>query len=268
MLKSIIRTALQNFGYDIVKTSNYKHGQQYKRKSQDANLDYYKTPLGNYYLPRNSTGDHVANNIKDGKLFDEPIIDLAKTFIKPNTAILDIGANYGQMSIEFSRIAPSCQIYAFEAQEMVYHILKKNLIANNADNVRSFYNAVYDKNDMEFFFPVPDLVKFPSYGSYGIDIHAKSGKVVKSLTIDSIEFSLPISFMKIDIQGSDLAAIKGAVNTIKKHQMPIIFEFEEQFQKEFNTSFQDYVDFVDSIGYQFVKTVQDINYLIVPARNS
>ena len=70
--------------------------------------------------------------------------------------------------------------------------------------------------------------------------------------------------MKVDIQGSDLAALHGSINTIKKHKMPIIFEYEEQFQQDFNTSFQDYVDFVNSIGYKFIKTVQDINYLIVP----
>ena len=264
MIRNFIRNIAQKFGYDFVKTLDYKHGKQFKRESDDPGLDYYKTPIGNYYLPKNCTSDGVANRMKEGKLFDEIIIDVARAFIRPGTIILDIGANYGQMFIEFSRIAPSCKIYAFEAQEMVYHILEKNLKANNADNVKSFYNAVYDKNGMDLIFPVPDLVRFPTYGSYGIDLNAKTGKIVKSIAIDNLEFDLPISFMKIDIQGSDLAAMKGAVNTIKKYRMPIIFEYEEQFQKEFNTSFQDYVDFVDSIGYQFVRTVQDINYLIQP----
>jgi hypothetical protein len=45
--------------------------------------------------------------------------------------------------------------------------------------------------------------------------------------------------------------------------MPIIFEFEQRFQAEFRTSFQDYVDFVNSISYRFEKTVSNINYLIV-----
>ena len=56
----------------------------------------------------------------------------------------------------------------------------------------------------------------------------------------------------------------GAVETIKRHRMPIIFEFEQQFQAEFGTSFQDYVDFVNSISYRFENTVLNINYLIVP----
>jgi len=39
---------------------------------------------------------------------------------------------------------------------------------------------------------------------------------------------------------------------------------ELKFQAEFGTSFQDYVDFVNSISYRFEKTVLNINYLIVP----
>ena len=59
--------------------------------------------------------------------------------------------------------------------------------------------------------------------------------------------------MKVDIQGSDLFALRGAVETIKRHRMPIIFEFYQPFQAEFRTSFQDYVEFVNSISYRFEK---------------
>ena len=263
MLKNKIRQIAQKFGYDIVKTLNFEYGKEYKKDCNEPNLDYYQTPKGNYYLPKNNNGDYVANVIKMGKIFDEAILEIARSYITPHSTILDIGANYGQMAIEFSRIAVDTTVYAFEAQKMVFDILVKNIAANQSGNIKAFYNAVYDKNNLDFVFPVPDLVRFSSYGSYGLDLKATSGVPVKSFTVDSLDFNAPISFMKIDIQGSDLAAMKGAVNTIAKHKMPILFEYEEQFQHEFNTCFQDYVDFVDSIGYKFVKTVQDINYLIV-----
>src|SRR5450631_3458938 len=139
MIRNGIRNIARKFGYDFVKTLDYEYGKKFKSASNDLNLDYFKTPVGNYFLPKNCAGDGVANEIKEGRLFDKVIIDVARTFIKPNTAIVDIGANYGQMAIEFSRIAPSCKVYAFEAQEMVYYILEKNLKANNAGNVTSFY---------------------------------------------------------------------------------------------------------------------------------
>lgn len=264
MFKNGIRQLVQRFGYDFVKTSNFEHGRKYKRISPDPRFDYYELINRNFYLPKNCKGDLVANAIKTNRVFDEVILDVAKSFVIPNSVILDIGANYGQMAIEFSRIANDTVVYAFEAQKMVFDVLEMNLEVNGIKNVKAFYNAVYDKDDMEFSFPIPDLKRFPSYGSYGLDLTAKVGLPVKSLSIDSLHIDKPISFMKIDIQGSDLAAMRGSVATIQKHKMPIIFEYEEELQRDFNTSFQDYVDFVDSIGYTFIKTIQGINYLIMP----
>ena len=37
--------------------------------------------------------------------------------------------------------------------------------------------------------------------------------------------------MKIDVQGYDLDVLKGSEKTILKHKMPIIFEYEEKFEK-------------------------------------
>jgi FkbM family methyltransferase len=264
MLRNNLRKIAQQFGYDFIKTPNYEFGKKYKAHSSDDRFDYYETPSGNYYLPKNCKGDIVANAIKANSFFDQVICEVAKSYIKPNSIILDIGANYGQMAIALSKIATNTQVYAFEAQKMVFDILEKNIESNNAKNIRSFYNAVYDIENTEFMFPVPDLVKYATYGAYGLDLKAKQGVPVRSLTIDSLAFDMPVSFIKIDIQGSDLAAMRGAVNTIAKYQMPIIFEYEEQFQQDFNTCFQDYVDFVDGINYKFLKTVQEINYLIVP----
>ena len=43
-----------------------------------------------------------------------------------------------------------------------------------------------------------------------------------------------ISFFKIDVQGYDLNVLKGAKNTILKHKMPIMFEYEKDFENEFD----------------------------------
>ncbi len=55
-----------------------------------------------------------------------------------------------------------------------------------------------------------------------------------------------------------------AKETIMKNRMPIIFEFEQQFQEQFSTTFQDYVDFVAEINYKFVMVFEYTNYLIEP----
>ncbi len=218
-----------------------------------------------YYLPTDAPRDPVIHCIKTGAIFEPEIIETAKAYIRPGSTVLDVGANFGQMSVLFSRfVGVGGQVHSFEADPFVYELLQKTLAANNCQNVTAHPGAVYDRPNQQLFYPVQDFIRFGAYGSYGIDPNATAGRTVKTLTIDGLNINTPISFMKLDIQGSDLFALRGAVETIKRNRMPIIFEFYQPFQAEFRTSFQDYVDFVNSISYRFEKVVMDINYLIVP----
>jgi FkbM family methyltransferase len=228
-------------------------------------LFFYNTSLGKYYVPADATRDCIVACMKKGAIFEPEIVDVARRYIKKDSIVLDVGANLGQMSMLFAELTGAeGQVLSFEADDYIFRILQKNIDVNNHHNIRAYLAAVYDKDGKEMFFPVQDLKRFTSYGSYGLDPNAKEGRTIKTLTIDSLNIQDPISFMKIDIQGSDLFALKGAIQTIKKHQMPIIFEFEQQFQKDFNTSFQDYIDFIRSISYRVEEVVNGINYLIIP----
>ena len=253
---------MNRYGYEIVKNENYWK----LNPSGDINvIDYYETVTGNYYLYKNTPYDAVANAIKNNLVFEKEVVDIASRYVKPGTVVLDVGANYGQMAVLFSRmVGHNGLVYAFEAQKAVFSVLEKNIEANKLANVKLIYGAVYNKDNEILLFPAADLHQFGAFGSYGIDPASKSGQKVNSITIDSLCIEQPISFMKVDIQGCDLFALQGAVETIKKHKMPIIFEFEQQFQEDFGTNFGDYVDFVARIGYKFDRTVLDINYLIVP----
>jgi FkbM family methyltransferase len=159
---------------------------------------------------------------------------------------------------------PSGKVYSLEADDFVFEILKKNIDANDLrSSVFPVFGAVHNVDDQILYFPVQDFKRWSSYGSYGIDYNAASGRAVKTFTIDSLGITEPVSFMKIDIQGGDLQAMQGAVKTIERNRMPIIFEYEYHFEDEYKLCFQEYVDFVQSIGYRFEKVVNGHNFLIV-----
>lgn len=264
-VKSSIQKFLQNRGYDLVPNEN--HGKRYPDVSDVKGLSLYRTPAGNFYVPKKSFTDVVAQAIRVGKVYEQEIVDEAGKHIKPGTIVLDVGANFGQMTVHFSKFAgDDGLVYSFEAQKLVFEVLKKNVEVNNRKNIRPIFGAVYNKAGVEMVMSEPDFKRFGSYGAYGVDATGgQNGKnVVTSLKIDDMEFDRPISLMKVDVQGCDLFAMQGAKETIRKHKMPIIFEFEQHFQEEFNTTFQDYVDFVHEINYKFVKPVNDFNFLIVP----
>jgi FkbM family methyltransferase len=269
-MKNIIKKVLYILGYQVSKippteTQNTPPVDSIRfLKYIEDDLALYETPIGNYFLPHIET-DIIVNTMKNGKYFDLPIINIAKEYIRKDTVVLDVGANFGQMSILFSElVGKDGKVYAFDADDFVFNVLQKNIVINNCTNIEPVFGAVHELENQTFIFPKQDFKRFGAYGSYGIDPNAVEGRKVPSVTIDSLNITQPISFMKVDVQGSDIFAMRGAIETIKKHRMPIIFEFEQQFQDEFKTSFQDYVDFVDEIDYKFEKVVMDINYLIVP----
>lgn len=261
-MKRILKSLANRFGFEVARISRADRG---FIADSHGDLDYYKTPNGNFYIPRDAPNDLIINCIKSGKIFEPEIVEAARKIIKPGSAVLDVGANFGQMSLLFSEMAgEDGVVYAFEADDFVFDILKKNIEANDRKNIEPLFGAVFDESGKDLFFPKQDFERFDAYGSYGIDPNAHTGRKVPSIAIDDLVFEKPISFMKVDVQGSDLFAMQGAARTIGKHRMPILFEFEQQFQDEFGTSFRDYVEFVDSIGYEFVEVINQINYLVEP----
>jgi FkbM family methyltransferase len=262
----LINKLLSRFGFAINRIEKQSSKCVRTAVSNQERAQLYETATGRYYLPSDAPReDPVIHCIKTGAIFEPEVIEIAKAYIRPGSTVLDVGANFGQMSVFFSRfVGAAGQVHSFEADPFVYELFVRTLAANNCQNVTAHLGAVYDRPDQQLFYPVQDFKRFQAYGSYGIEPNATAGRTVKSLTIDGLNINTPISFMKVDIQGSDLFALRGALETIKRHRMPIIFEFEQQFQAEFGTSFQDYVDFVNSISYRFEKLVMDINYLIVP----
>ena len=265
MMNSFIKNVFNLFDLEIKRINKESTSANIKSKKTDK-LTLHSTSTGSYYLPSDAISDVVANTIIAGDIFEKSVVDLASNYIKPNSTVLDVGSNYGQMSILFSKLVGSKgKVHAFEANSWIYEILNKNIKVNGkSENIISHFGAVHDVDNVTLIFSDIDFVEWGAYGSYGIDYNVNVGQEVSSITIDSFCFEEPISFMKIDIQGGDLNAMKGAIETIRKHQMPILFEYEYHFEDKFNFNFQQYVDFVNSINYKFHKVINGHNFLIIP----
>jgi FkbM family methyltransferase len=231
-----------------------------------ADVRLFETATGRWWLP-DTPIDDVANTIKSGRIFDAPIVREAERHIRPGTVVLDVGANFGQMTVIFAKlVGPRGHVHAFEAEPFVAQMLQKNVEVNGVSEFVTIHRgAVWHTSGLELVFPKPDLKK--SFGSYGIVPRATEGRRVRSLTIDELNIKGPISLLKLDVQGSDLFALYGARATIMRERMPILFEFEQPpLCEDFGTSFSDYADFVANIDYSFMRTIHldSDNFLVYP----
>lgn len=228
-------------------------------------VELFPTSTGNWWLPVDDLGktDPSVAAIICGQVCDPAVVEEARLHIKPGTVVLDLGSNFGQMAVLFSKMTgPDGAVHAFEANPFVAAILRMNRKENGAENIVVHECAVWHRTGDRLVYEDPVPGRFRSYGSYGITPNASNGHATNSQAIDDLAIEGPISFIKVDVQGSDLFAMMGARKTICASRAPVIFEFESLFQEEFGTSLSQYMDFVESIGYCYTKNVSEANYLI------
>lgn len=229
----------------------------------------YVTKTGVWWLPTAPEIDLVMSAMKSDQIFEPDIVAEAERHIKHGSIVLDVGSSFGQMAVLFSRmVGPRGTVHAFEADPFVCELLRRNVAENGSQNIVVHDAAVWHTTGLKLRYPEPDFVRFGSFGSYGIDTQASAGREVTSLAIDSLALMRNVSFMKVDVQGSDLYAMMGARSTIKANRMPILFEYEEQMQGDFGTTLEDYQRFVSEIGYEvtFELGTYVQNFLIQPKR--
>jgi Protein-L-isoaspartate(D-aspartate) O-methyltransferase (PCMT) len=152
-LKKLIKSILGIFGLQIARIGKQDIVQK-SRYSKRVSLHTTKT--GKYYLPTDAVDDVVANTIINDLIFEKEIVDLAAKYIKPDTIVLDVGSNFGQMSILFSEmVGEKGIVHAFDADDWVYEILNKNIKVNDKeDKIISHFGAVYNVDDEILHFPV------------------------------------------------------------------------------------------------------------------
>lgn len=226
----------------------------------------HNTDTGKYYLPIFAWEDKIRKKIINNEIYQKEILDIARQYIQDSSVVLDIGANYGQLSILMSKLKKDIKIYSFEAQRFIFQLLKKNTEINNL-NIRCFYNLVGNKTE-KIKIKRDELKKFMTWGSNNIEYADTNDNYqsIDGIKIDDLNINEKISFMKIDVQGMDLEVLRGAKKTILKHRMPIIFEYEKLFEETYKYTFRDFEEFINGVDYKIELNLFN-DYLILPKEN-
>lgn len=137
------------------------------------------------------------------------------------SVFFDIGASYGYYGLSVAKAISDSKVYCFEAVPSTYFWLTKNIKRNKIDNIIALQKAVGEKDGKvnvtsdsfggDFIFIENSL---PPSNTDEIDC-IKLDTFVKSQNISRIDY------IKIDVEGSELLVLKGAIETID-HYKPII----------------------------------------------
>jgi len=161
-------------------------------------------------------------------VYEPETTEYMKRHIKPGGIVADVGANVGYYTLIMARmVGPKGLVYAFEPNDELRAILRRNVIANGyRDRVRILPYAVTDNIGTATF--------FENRGHGQNSLEPRKGTVavkeVQTITLDWIFGPLPtVNLVKIDVEGTEVKVIRGLRKTMEKYpDMAIIFEFLPQ----------------------------------------
>lgn len=176
--------------------------------------------------------------------------------------ILDVGANRGDTAIKYSTLFDQAKVYAFEPFPETYEKLFVNI--KEYKKIIPARYAISDKKGEAVLFSninedTNSLLPSDKIGlSSDQQVKNKSSITVQTETIDNycLDNNIQhIDILKMDIQGSELAALKGAINLLEKKKIKLIYTetyFKQQYQGQ--PLFHDISSFLYKYGY----VIQDI----------
>ena len=186
-------------------------------------MDSYK---GIYYPTESRDSCGVIKSLLSNRIWERRIVELYKIIVKEGDIVLDCGAFIGLHTLELSKlVGETGKVYSFEPIPAVADCLEKTMEEKNIDNVVLVRNALYNKSNIKLEF-VSEHNGLSSVADYRRKAFKYKYKL-NSICIDdfiNIPKDKKISFIKIDVEGSEFRVLEGAIKTIKKYRPTIIFE--------------------------------------------
>ena len=216
-----------------------------------ANRQYKKRLPDNFYMLLNPT-EHIQQQLFWYGYYEKELGQLLKKILKPGDVFLDLGANVGYFSLLVANNFPSVKITSFEPVTALFQFMNENISLNNIKNISAINTAVGEKNEeKELFVSSPDNAGMSSFQQP--ENYSGKKERVKVVTIDDWfkTSGLPkIDLIKIDIEGSELAALKGMKEVLQKQKPVLMVEINPETLKMFNLKPLDIYDYLKQFNFE------------------
>lgn len=177
--------------------------------------------------------------------------------LKRKDVFIDVGANQGEFSMFAASRVSEGKVIAFEPVKYQLNLLKNNLKLNGFRNCEihefglSNENAqlpIYTSNDSELHAGIHEGLSslFPS-GDVNEEQQIIDIKVFDEIITPTLE---RFDFLKIDIEGAELYALKGMRVALEKFKPQILIEMNDRTFRSAGYSLTEMFDFLSELNYK------------------
>lgn len=204
--------------------------------------------------------------ILSGK-YEIDITDFFLNNLRPNSSCLDVGANFGFFTCLMARFCHQGKVIAVEPNHHVYELLRDNIHVNGLqDRTTAKHAAISDSVGTLKLYPRTTRSGNTSIFDVSeafLDVLGEPRSEpfqVACLRIDDLlpEFDNRIDFIKIDVEGAEPLAMRGARQTISANpQLNIVMEWSPGQIQAAGFNVAEFVDDLRSLGLQAAEIGQN-----------
>ena len=172
---------------------------------------------------------------------------------------LDCGSNYGFYSFFAASLSEKNKVLAYEASKSTTEEFKKNQLLNNFKNINCKNLAISNENDK-----IIELYESTNDWESSINHSSFNKKKISKIKTTTIDFELKdydlkdfVLCVKLDIEGSEFDAIKGAKETIKKYNPIFIIEISKYNINKMNSNLKFFTEFLSENDYLIIDLYQN-----------
>lgn len=201
--------------------------------------------------------DWVAHVLKAGfQQHHRELIPLFKPHVPDDAVIIDVGAHAGQFARLFAGMAPKGHVWSFEPSEYARSVMTNASRIRRIDNITLLPLGLSDApGELVLHTPVK---KAGGLGFGAAHLGADDGsrptieQVVELTTLDAFVADRGIDrvdFIKADVEGWELHALRGAEQTLAKHEPALFLEVSNDHLARAGESAQGLFDWLKARGY-------------------
>jgi FkbM family methyltransferase len=179
--------------------------------------------------------------------------EMFRRCVRPEMIVLDVGANIGFYTLQAAiRVGPSGQVHAFEPVSKTYQLLRENVELNAFKNVWTNRVAVQQEEGWVTVFCADDTQTGTSSLRCIMRNFAAATEEVDAVSIDAYvqrEGLRRVDLVKLDIEGSELSALRGMRSLLAKGEVTVLVEMSRQTLGSQGTTPEELIDYLGSFGY-------------------
>lgn len=214
-----------------------------------------------YHLDIADTVDHFIYFDFWDKAFER-----IKSYVTPNSIVIDVGANMGRFALVFASIAKHGRVVCFEPNASSFNKLKRNVDLNDFKHVEIVNKALGDAPAKLSLFTVNS--HNAGMNRIGIpDGHNVSSETVSVSKLDDEIDKLglkQVDLIKIDVEGFEFKVLLGGKKTIEKFKPILFIELVEENLLDNHQDPSALIQWIKNFGYTIfrasdMKPIEDFN---------